>query len=192
MQENLKNPPRYNRNKVAVWNFIIDNYLAYSVAMAVKCIFKYREHEPLKSMEKAWVYIDKSLKKIDIITTTYSQYAVENSRYAHENIKRGDFESLDDVQFDFIKKSLQTVTMNRAELQDVLCQMQEITENIIFGLLKGRLLHVEENGVVQRLLVQSMDKNNFYVQDEMGVKKILSKQQAIGYLTHFNKDSDLH
>ena len=50
IDEETRNSERlqFRKNKVEVWNFIIDNYLSYTVAMAIKSVYQYKNRDKLK------------------------------------------------------------------------------------------------------------------------------------------------
>ena len=159
--------------------------------MAVKNVFKYRQHEPLKSAEKVWVYLDKALQTTEIITTTYSPYAVENVKSMFENIRREDFNGLDERQFEFIHKSLLTVTLNKSELNETLKELKKLSEGIIASLIVGRKLYLDDKSREDGATVTGMNDSDLIIEYADGQKAILNKENSIGYLYSVVKDEDL-
>lgn len=64
----IAHPSHYNRGKIEVWDFIIDQDLGYCLGTAVKYLCRAGHKDPLKhveDLEKAKAYINCEIKRLN-------------------------------------------------------------------------------------------------------------------------------
>jgi hypothetical protein len=64
--DEIKKPAHYNRGKVEVWDFILDQGLEYLDGCAMKYIARHRHKgTPVKDLKKAIAYLERRIREIE-------------------------------------------------------------------------------------------------------------------------------
>ena len=184
IDEETRNSERlqFRKNKVEVWNFIIDNYLSYTVAMAIKSVYQYKNRDRLKDAEKAWVYLTKALVSLDKIYTSYSPIATQHAKDALENLDYADFPDFDERQYKIIKLSLQTVSHSKEKVKQSLEEMRYLVETIIDEYIRGEDIIVKWEGESTKVSIVQLDENGVKVEHSNKATGYLPKDEILGYL----------
>lgn len=61
----INNPPHYNKWKIEVLDFILDQKMNYMQGNCVKYLCRYQHKNWLQDLKKAKFYLDKLIKKYD-------------------------------------------------------------------------------------------------------------------------------